>query len=109
MGAERGAGDGADGQEEDEDLCLVCLTEPVSASLTHTTTPTSHACVCLVCAYTLLELKESDRKCPLCREPIATVVQEREDDWTQKPSADETKAKRKTRSRNWQLRNNKQV
>ena len=74
------------------------LSEPVS-------TPCGHN----FCAECLRHAMICAPRCPLCREPIATVVQEREGDWTQKPSADETKAKRKTRSRNWQLRNNKQV
>lgn len=51
------------------DLCVICLVQPRNASLVHGRT--GHQVCCIGCAE---KLKESKKKCPVCRRKIKLVV-----------------------------------
>ncbi|KAK3273761.1 hypothetical protein CYMTET_18011, partial [Cymbomonas tetramitiformis] len=57
---------------DDIETCVVCMDAPREAAFVHGNS--LHKCVCRVCAQDLLALDHSKRFCPLCREPILTVV-----------------------------------
>ena len=67
-------GDGlGDDDLDDESKCLICFTEPRDAVLLEC----GHGGICYVCARRCLRSKR--RECPMCRQPVAQVVQIRLD------------------------------
>jgi hypothetical protein len=52
------------------DFCLICLTDERNATIIHG--ETGHICCCLRCARIL---KQKGDRCPVCRLPIAMVIQ----------------------------------
>lgn len=52
------------------DVCLICLTDERNATIIHG--ETGHICCCLRCARIL---KQKGDRCPVCRLPIAMVIQ----------------------------------
>ena len=54
----------------DDDLCIVCLTNPKNATLVHDD-ETGHLCVCLTCGKSL---KATGHRCPMCRKSIEAVI-----------------------------------
>ena len=60
--------DSAAGEDDDDDrLCVVCLSEPRAAGLLHGTS--MHVCACPACAARL-----QGGPCPICRAPVERVV-----------------------------------
>ena len=60
--------------ERDEDgdseaMCVVCFTEPKTATIVHA--DTGHVCCCMECAK---RLKVMRQPCPICRQPIDAVI-----------------------------------
>jgi len=53
-----------------EERCLICLTEERNATIVHG--GTGHIATCLMCARVL---KARGDKCPVCRQPIESVIQ----------------------------------
>ncbi len=58
-------------KEVNEDKCLICLIEERSATIVHA--GTGHIACCLACARIL---KARGDKCPVCRLPIDSVIQQ---------------------------------
>ncbi|CAM9297862.1 unnamed protein product, partial [Hapterophycus canaliculatus] len=56
--------------EDDETLCIVCMTEKRNACLVHG--KTAHMIVCLPCGN---RLKEANMGCPVCKRGIDAVIQ----------------------------------
>ena len=69
-----GASDGgpataAPAEDEDANLCVICMQQPRDATIVHG--DSGHICCCIACA-TLL--KERGMTCPMCRTPISMVI-----------------------------------
>lgn len=72
VGTAREAGDAPEGDEDDEKLCVVCL----SAAKTHAFLPCGHRCVCVSCGSEILNMHSaSGSTCPICRAAVAGFVQ----------------------------------
>jgi hypothetical protein len=62
---------GATGGSEpaaDQDLCVICLSEPREVGFLHGASV--HKCVCRDCA----SLMQPNSPCPMCRQPIERII-----------------------------------
>eukprot|EP01025_Chloroclados_australasicus_P050116 TRINITY_DN572_c0_g1_i1.p1 TRINITY_DN572_c0_g1~~TRINITY_DN572_c0_g1_i1.p1 ORF type:complete len:445 (+),score=23.06 TRINITY_DN572_c0_g1_i1:172-1506(+) len=55
-------------EREDEQLCVVCLSEPKSVGLAHG--ETVHKCLCVECSKSF----ERGQPCPICKQPIDLIL-----------------------------------
>lgn len=53
---------------DDEDLCVICLTQPRQVGFLHGSSV--HKCVCTECA----ALTSTGQPCPMCRAPITAIL-----------------------------------
>ena len=62
---------GARGGNPDDDLCVICLTEPRNT----TVLPCRHLCMCAECAHHLRLQGSTGNVCPICRNPVESLLE----------------------------------